>query len=99
MKRGDKCYVCYDGKWGRRVLGEVIATKYKRIQVRFPEWASDDGTVLTHWFHQRTRKRYGFGRRKYYGGFVPVKQSLMGNLFGLPGDWYRVFKCKKGEIK
>ena len=42
MKRGDKVFVCYDGKWGRRVVGEVLATaQTSRIQVRFQEYAGD----------------------------------------------------------
>lgn len=96
MKRGDRVYVCYDGKWGRRVVGEVLATKQtSRVQVKFQEYASD--RQLTHWFRRRSRpKRYG-GRPHYYGGFVPVEDSLMRMAYGLPGDWYSVFKLPRKE--
>ena len=93
MKRGDKVAVCYDGKWGRRVLGEVIATKQtSRIQVRFKEYAGEE--ILTHWFRKRKRSRRHGGRPFYYGGFVPVDKSLMQSMFGMPGDWYSIFKEK-----
>ena len=36
MKRGQKVFVCHDGKWGRRVEGEVIQTDNgSRIKVGF----------------------------------------------------------------
>lgn len=91
MKRGDYVAVCYDGKWGRRVRGEVIATrKGSRILVRFPEWANEDN-ILEHWFPvRRLKTRFG-GPRKNYAGFVPVEKSIMRGLFGMPGDWYCVW--------
>lgn len=37
MKRGTVVAVCHDGKWGRRVKGEVVATRRcHHILVRFP---------------------------------------------------------------
>ena len=91
MKRGDIVAVCYDGKWGRRVKGEVIATrKGSRILVRFPEWANEDN-IIEHWFKvRRLHTKFG-GPRKNYGGFVNVDKSIMRGLFGMPGDWYCVW--------
>jgi hypothetical protein len=95
MKRGDVVAVCYDGKWGRRVKGEVIATcKGYKILVRFPEWG-EEHNIIEHWFKVRRHEiKYG-GARKYFGGFVPVEKSLMKMLFNLPGDWYAVYKWEE----
>ena len=95
MKRGDQVSVCYDGKWGRRVEGTVLATdRGGRILVRFVPWASDLENPVDHWFHVRRRStRYG-GPRKYFAGFVPVQDSLMRNLYGTHGDWYEVKPLK-----
>ncbi len=98
MKTGSKCFVCYDGKYGRRVLGEVIATKQSKILVQFPEWASEDGTVLQHWFRRKSRGVMFGGPRYYYSGYVPTKDSVMNKLFGAPGDYYRVFKFKLDDF-
>jgi hypothetical protein len=90
MKRGDNVYVCYDGKYSRRVVGTVLATKQTgKVLIEFPEYAGK--SVLQHWFPRRSRQhRYG-GRPFYYGGYVPVYDSLMGDMFDTPGDWYTVF--------
>lgn len=95
MKRGDQVSVCYDGKWGRRVDGTVLATdRGGRILVRFIPWANDIETPVEHWFRLRRRStRYG-GPRKYFAGFVPAQDSLMRNLFGAHGDWYEVKSLK-----
>lgn len=94
MKRGKFVAVCYDGKYSRRVKGEVLRTNKSRILVRFPEFVS--GTIVEHWFHQRRRPaKYG-GPRKYYAGFVPVVPNSL--MFGLGitdiGDWYRIYSWK-----
>jgi hypothetical protein len=93
MKRGKFVAVCYDGKYGRRVKGEVLRTNKSRILVRFPAYTGD--TLVEHWFHQRRRSARWGGPRKYYAGFVPVPNSLMVNL-GITdiGDWYRIFTWK-----
>lgn len=91
MKRGDFVAVCYDGKWGRRVKGQVIATrKGSRVLVRFPEYANDTN-ILEHWFPVRKLKTKFGGPRKNYAGFVQVEKSIMRNMFGMPGDWYSVW--------
>lgn len=91
MKRGDSVAVCYDGKWGRRVKGEVLATdRGHKILVRFPEYANEDN-IIEHWFKvRRLHTKYG-GRRKNYAGYVNVDKSIMRGLFGMPGDWYCVW--------
>ena len=92
MKRGDLVSVCYDGKWGRRVTGEVVATdRGRRVLVKFVPWAGDSDVAVEHWFRiSRRGGRYG-GPRKQCGGYVPVQDSLMRRLFGFPGDWYSVY--------
>lgn len=97
MKRGDSVAVCYDGKWGRRVKGEVIATrKGSRILVRFPEYANEEN-VIEHWFKVRRLPTIWGGPRKNYAGFVQVEKSIMRGLFGMPGDWYCVWPWNMGE--
>lgn len=97
MKRSDSVAVCYDGKWGRRVKGEVIATrKGSRILVRFPEYANPDN-IIEHWFPVRKLKTKFGGPRKNYAGFVQVDKSIMKGLFGMPGDWYSVWPWNMGE--
>lgn len=97
MKRGDFVAVCYDGKWGRRVKGEVIATRNgSRVLVRFPEYANEDN-IIEHWFRVRNLKTKWGGPRKNYAGFVQVEKSIMRGLFGLPGDWYSVYPWNMGE--
>ena len=99
MKIGSKCFVCYDGKYGRRVIGEVIATKQSKILVQFPQYASKTGTILQHWFHRKNRStRYG-GPRYSYAGFVPENDSVMEAMYNLPGSWYRVFKFKQKDAE
>lgn len=97
MKRGDFVAVCYDGKWSRRVKGEVIATrKGSRILVRFPEYANPDN-IIEHWFPVRRLATIWGGPRKNYAGFVQVDKSIMKGLFGMPGDWYSVWPWNMGE--
>lgn len=93
MKRGDKVAVCYDGKWGRRVPGTVLATKNGyRILVEFNEYACDEGDApVQHWFRVRAPERR-WGQAKMFAGYVKVKRSLMQGLFGVPGDYYTVYK-------
>jgi hypothetical protein len=97
MKAGKKCFVCYDGKYGRRVVGEIIASGPGKILVRFKAWSSDDETIIEHWFRKHRRGiRFG-GPRYIYAGYVPVKDSLMKKMFSAPGDWYRVLKFKEKD--
>ena len=93
MKRGQTVAVCYDGKWGRRVKGVVIATKQSRICVRFNLW-SDPAVQVTHWFHARRKGRKYGGPSKRHAGFVPVDDSLMQKLGIGPGDWYAIYKWR-----
>ena len=94
MKRGDIVAVCYDGKWGRRTMGEVIGTrKGSHILVSFKEYAGD--SILQHWFRRRPRRRRYGGKPFYYAGFVPVDRSLMRAMFVSPGDWYVIYEWQE----
>ena len=94
MKRGQPVAVCYDGKWGRRVRGEVVAADAGSITVVFQRWASDDKKTVIHKFRRRSNgKKFG-GLPHYHGGFIPAEDSVMVGLFGMPGEWYSVFKWK-----
>lgn len=81
-KKGDLVSVCYDGKWGRAVVGKVVQSRGFAIKVEFPE--SDGGEVLTAWFVRLGPNRFGAFVRQ-------VERSIMRFLFGLPGDWYSVY--------
>lgn len=99
MKIGTKVAVCYDGKWGRRVPGQVVGTKngYK-IRVRFCEWASEDPNTIEHWFKIKRRPSRWGGPRRYFAGYVPVEQpTVMTALFGMPGDYYAVYPWRDLE--
>lgn len=78
MKRGQAVAVCHDGKWGRRVKGEVIETRRgHHIKVRFEHC---DAGVVEFWCRInrviRYRKRQGCivwsARPKYFAGWVDI---------------------------
>lgn len=89
MKRGDIVAVCYDGKWGRRVRGEVLATRQcSRILVRFESYA--ESAIVEHWFKLCNRKtKYG-GKRKYYGGYARVEHYPTEGVAEVWEEYYTV---------
>ena len=96
LKRGMAVAVCYDGKWGRRMKGEVIRTdRGSRVLVRFPLWAEETETVVEHWFKRRRADLDP--QRQYFGGYVPREFSVMKHFFGMPGDWYAVYRWPASE--
>ena len=83
MKRGTLVAVCHDGKWGRRVQGEVVGTRNgHHILVRFPN--PEDGTNVEFWarLNRPIRKRrvreteYYIAvqpkRPKYFSGWADI---------------------------
>lgn len=97
MKRGAKVAVCHDGKWGRRVQGEIIATRQgHHVQVRFPHpetgepvefWARKNRTI------RRTIRRKGScistGKRyAYFSGWADIAWWY---------PWYAVHPWPAGE--
>ena len=97
LKRGMAVAVCYDGKYGRRVKGEVIRTdRGSRVLVRFPLWADETDTVIEHWF-KREHAQWN-PQRQYFGGYVPRERSVMKYFFGLPGDYYAVCRWQEQLI-
>ena len=79
MKRGTPVAVCHDGKWGRRIKGEVVETRNgHHIKVRF-----EHGTcgVVEFWCRYdapiRYRKRSGCitwsKRPKRYSGWADIE--------------------------
>jgi hypothetical protein len=92
LNRGSKCWVCYDGKFGRRTLGEVVQTRQQHhVLVKSTLWGSDDsGQEFLVWFKRKRRKaKYG-GPHHYYFGYHIAPDTLMDKLFGerCPGDYY-----------
>lgn len=80
---GDNVRVCYDGKSGRAVQGVVVDKGQFAILVEFKEWAEDNPPVKC-WFKRHTKQSFG--------GYCQSPDSLMGALFGTPGDWYSVYQ-------
>jgi hypothetical protein len=81
---GMEVAVCYDGKWSRSQLGEVVAVNKRTFDVAFVPWASD--TTERHTLHISRRKS-----KKSYGGWL-VGGGEVGILrwLGCRGDWYSV---------
>lgn len=78
MKRGTKVAVCHDGKWGRRVQGEVIATRNgHHIKVSFPH--PETGELVELWARRMSGK-YG-----HFGGWAPIDWFC---------PWYSVYKWR-----
>lgn len=81
MKRGTIVAVCHDGKWGRRVQGEVVATRRgHHIQVRFPHPETDEPVLFwarklptIHYQRQKHGSCISYGdRRAYFGGWAAI---------------------------
>lgn len=95
MKRGQIVAVCHNGKWGRRVKGEVVATRQgHHIKVRFPN--PDTGAPLEFWarvspiihYTRKTRKWVWYDKRyKTYGGWI--------DGIDVWSPWYSVTKWKE----
>lgn len=74
LRRGTVVGVCYDGKWGRAVKGTVVSADKRRTVVSFLPWPSGEKPVTVRFIEG--------------GGWAPPE--LMGSMFGLRGDWYRI---------
>jgi hypothetical protein len=81
-KKGEEVYVCYDGKWGRKVTGTVVCRRGFAIKVKFNEWAEPTNEIIS-WFVRTSDTSFG--------AFVKVNESLMKMMFGTKGDWYSVY--------
>lgn len=85
-KKNDIVYVCYDGKWGRKIEGVVVVSRGFAIKVRFKLYAEKE--IIENWFVRISDEAYG--------GYVrQVVNSVMRGLLGLPGDWYSVYEKEK----
>lgn len=94
MKKGTIVAVCHDGKWGRKVKGEVVATRNgHHIKVRFPH--PEDDTPVEFWARKLPAIRY---RRQKHGGCIMY--SNRASYFAGWADidwfspWYSVYKWK-----
>lgn len=100
MKRGDKVAVCHDGKWGRRVLGEVVATRNgHHIKVAFPHPEND--SVVEFWARKEKPVRYQ--QIKQRNGYCKIICLKSYTYFGGWADidwfspWYSVHKWKESN--
>lgn len=71
MKRGDKVWVCQDGKFGRRVEGTVVRTKQgHHVQVSFSYVDDEENSQeVLFWVRLRSATKY---RYKTYAGWADV---------------------------
>lgn len=95
MKRGDKVWVCHDGKWSRRVEGVVVDTRRgHHIKVQFPH--PEDRTSVEFWARKKPAIRYwrtkknscvSYGKSyTYYGGWADIDWWF---------PWYAVYKFQE----
>lgn len=85
-KKGDKVWVCYDGKASRAVDGLVLQHRGFAIQVQFDQYVGDEKNIKQ-WFVRTSNESFG--------AYVSVEKSIMRGLFGLPGDWYSILEPKE----
>lgn len=83
--------VCYDGKWGRAVPGQITRPTKHGFAVRFVPWASEDAGEVEMdvvWYKKRGR----------YGGWLTGQgeHGVMAWL-GCRGDWYSVWPAELFE--
>ena len=82
MKRGKKVAVCHDGKWGRKVQGEVVATRRgHHIKVSFPR--PESGEPVEFWARKMPTIRHSGKRYAYFGGWADIDWFC---------PWYAVHK-------
>lgn len=89
MKRGQKVWVCYDGKLCRASPGVILKThRGWRVLVEFIPYGGEE--LMQVWFRMRRVWRY----HKAYEAFVRHEYTFMDKLFGLPGDYHSLVKWK-----
>ena len=87
MKRGKKVAVCHDGKWGRKVQGEVVATRRgHHIKVSFPR--PESGEPVEFWARKMPTIRHSGKRYAYFGGWASIDWFC---------PWYAVHKWPHAE--
>lgn len=100
MKIGQTVAVCHDGKWGRRVKGEVVSTRHgNRILVKFQHPNNEEVTVhlWARWHntvHYKKRKHnscVSYGKQYgYFAGWADI------DLFC---PWFRISKWSDSDYK
>ena len=90
-KVGDRCFACYDGKYGRRVEGKVVKHQGGTLVVEFVPYCSDDNKPVK----MRANRKFG-----HWAGWLVEDFNLMSALFGrkaCPGDYYAVYRYKEED--
>jgi hypothetical protein len=68
MKIGKRVFVCHDGKWGRRVVGTVTATRNgHHIKVKFPHPNKEGEPDVEFWARVIPKNRWNV---KHFGGWA-----------------------------
>ena len=88
MKTGSKVFVCHDGKWGRRVVGEVIATRNgHHVKVRFPHPNNEGEPDVEFWARKLPKSRWNPQTR--FGGWAECDWFC---------PWFSIYKYRKNEV-
>lgn len=97
MKRGDKVAVCHDGKWSRRIQGEVLETRNgHHLKIRF--FHPGTGALVEFWARKSPTVRHRrqklpsciqYGKRyAYFAGWADIDWFC---------PWFAVHKWPKAE--
>lgn len=91
---GEKVAVCYDGKLGRAVLGEVVQVRGFCAQFKYHQWAEGgENEPVLHWMVRKSWHSYHEDKYYWsYSGYLRVDDSLMRRLIGSPGDYYSAIR-------
>ena len=83
-KKGSTVSVCYDGKIGRAVDGEVVAYADEWVEVKFKPWAcEDEDLVVSVQFDRQSDNHFG-------GDLKGEGEGGIMRMLGCDGDWYSV---------
>lgn len=90
---GMEVAVCYDGKWGRAVRGQIVKPAMYGFVVRFLPWANENAGEVE--MNIVWHKKQGL-----YGGWLAGRgeAGIMAGL-GACGDWYSVLPTELLESK
>lgn len=99
MKYGQKVAVCHDGKWGRRVQGEVVGTRRgHHIKIRFNSpvddkpvefWARKLPTI--HYMRNKPGSCIYYSKRyAYFAGWADIDWF---------SPWFSVYKWKDESVE
>lgn len=97
MKTGQKVAVCHDGKYSRRILGEIVKTRNgHHIKVRFPN--PETGFPVEFWARKIPAVRYKKTQeRKYVTMIYSKKYAYFAGWANIDwfSPWYSIEKWEE----